>query len=108
METLMVILIPLLFLSCLGGMISQQFFLSRLRKLHPATWDELGKPVLFLNSGLLNSIRFIKFMWHRGYESLPDGKTVAFGRFLRAFLIFYTILFPVTVFVCVFAIKPHK
>src|SRR5258708_19127842 len=101
MDTLMVILFPLLVVSCLGGMISQQCFLSRLRKLHPTTWDELGKHVLFLNSGLLNSIRFIKFMWHRRYESLPDGKTVAFGRFLRAYLIFYTILFVVIVFVFV-------
>jgi hypothetical protein len=108
MDALLVISFPLLFVSCIGGMITQQIFLSRLRKLHTATWDQLGKPVIFLNSGMLNTGRFIRFMWRRDYEVLPDQKTVALGRFLRAFLIFYTILFAVIIVVFILAVKPHK
>ena len=108
MTALFPFLLALLFVSCISGMIIQQIFQSRLRKLHTATWDQLGKPVIFLNSGLLNTGRFIRFMWRRDYEALPDQKTVALGRFLRAFLIFYTILFAVIVVVFIMTLKPHK
>jgi hypothetical protein len=83
-------------------------FSVRLRKLHAETWDQLGKPVVFLNSGMLNTIRFIRFMWHRSYESLPDEKTVAFGRFLRAFLIYYMILLLLCLVIAFLVVKPHK
>jgi hypothetical protein len=108
MTILLPILFALLFVSCISGLITQQIFLSRLRKLHTPTWDQLGKPVIFLNSGMLNTGRFIKFMWRRDYEALPDQKTVALGRFLRAFLIFYTILCLLTFISFFLVIKPHK
>ena len=102
------ILFVLLFVSCLGGLITQQTFFSRLRKLHTSTWEELGKPVIFLNSGIPNAARFIKFMWNRSYESLPNQRTVAFGRFLRAFLIFYVTQFVLTVIAFLLVLKQHK
>lgn len=109
MTTLLPILLALLLVSCILGMIVQQVFKSRLRKLHTTIWDQLGKPVIFLNSGLLNTGRFIRFMWRRDYERLPDQKTVALGRFLRAFLIYYTTLFAVLIVVLLLAVKQsHK
>jgi hypothetical protein len=44
MTALFLFLIALLFVSCIGGLITQQIFLSRLRRLHTVTWDQLGKP----------------------------------------------------------------
>lgn len=40
-------LFVLLLVSCISGRIVQQVFMPRLRKLHAATWDQLGwvKPV---------------------------------------------------------------
>ena len=98
----------LLFVSCVGGLITQQVFYSRLRRLHTATWEQLGKPVIFLNAGMLSSIRFLKFLWHREYESLPDRKTVAFARFLRAYLIFYAALFALIILGLLLTTKPHR
>lgn len=108
MTAMLPFLFGLLFVSCISGMIVQQIFLSRLRKLHTATWDQLGRPVIFLNSGMLNTGRFIRFMWRRDYEALPDQKTVALGRFLRAFLIFYTILFVLVVAFVLAVKQTHK
>ena len=109
MTTLLPFLFVVLFVSAISGMIVQQVFMSRLRKLHTATWDQLGKPVIFLNSGFLNTCRLIRFMWRKDYEALPDQKTVALGRFLRAFLFFYTVLFAMIVVAFILTIKQsHK
>ncbi|MEY2563214.1 MAG: hypothetical protein QOH88_1407 [Verrucomicrobiota bacterium] len=99
MNTLYFVLFLVLTVSCIGGLVSQQVFLSRLRRLHHSTWEHLGRPVIFLNSGMLNTAGFLRFMWRREYESLPDAGTVAFARFLRAFLIFYFVLFGLTILV---------
>ena len=93
------LLFLVLAVSCISGLIAQQVFLSRLRRLHHATWEHLGRPVIFLNSGLLNTVGFLRFMWKREYESLPDVGTVRFARFLRAFLLFYFVLFGIIVLV---------
>jgi hypothetical protein len=97
MNTLCNILTFLFFLTGIGGAIAHQFFLSRLRKLHIRTWDQLGKPVVFLNFGILNIRRFAGFMWRKDYETLPDKKTVAFGGFLRTYFFFSAILGALTV-----------
>jgi hypothetical protein len=109
MTTLLPFLFVVLFVSCVSGMIVQQVFTSRLRKLHTETWVQLGKPVIFLNSGFLNTCRFIRFMWRKDYEALPDKKTVALGRFLRAFLIVYTIFFVMLVVIFLVTVNhSHK
>ena len=105
MEKLLPFAFVLLFAGCIGGMIAQQVFYSRLRKLHTATWEQLGKPVIILNAGMLGSILFIKFLWRRQYEALPDKKTVAFGRFLRAYLICYALLFALIILTLALATK---
>ena len=108
MEKLLPFAFVLLFAGCIGGMIAQQVFYSRLRKLHTATWEKLGKPVIILNNGTQNGMAFVKFMWRREYESLPDMKTIALGRFLRAYLLFYMIFFALMVIAFIFTVKPHK
>src|SRR5580693_4019832 len=108
MDKLLPFAFILLFVGCIGGMITQQIFYSRLRKLHTATWEKLGKPVIILNAGMLGSIQFIKFLWRRDYESLPDRKTVAFARFLRAYLICFASLFALIILTLALATKRHR
>jgi hypothetical protein len=108
MDKLYPYLFGILGLITIGGMAIQQAFFSRLRKLHTGIWDQLGKPVIFLNNGTQNGMAFVKFMWRREYESLPDRKTVAFGRFLRAYLLFYMIFFTLMVIGFILTVKPHK
>ena len=108
MMTLYIILFVLLLVSGVSGLVVQQVFLSRLRKRHTRTWEQLGKPVIFLNSGALNTIDLLRFLWRRDYESLDDTKTVKLGRFLRGFLLFYFALFTLTVGVFVLMATLHK
>jgi len=108
MKTLVPYSFAVLFVSCFGGLIAIKTFQSRLRRLHTATWEQLGKPGVFLNNSPLNSIRFLRFMWRKDYKSLPDKNTVTFGRMLRAFLIFYAILFPVILYVLCASLPPRK
>jgi hypothetical protein len=108
MEKLLPFAFVLLFVGCIGGMIIQQVFYSRLRRLHTATWEQLGKPVIILNAGMLGSIQFIKFLWRRDYESLPDRKTVAFARFLRAYLICYAVFFALIILTLALTTKRHR
>src|SRR6267154_5704206 len=85
------ILCLLFFLSGLGAMIAFRIFWARLRKQHAEAWEHLGRPLTILHP------RFVKYLWRREYESLPDLKLVAFGRFLRAYFISSMILGALTV-----------
>jgi hypothetical protein len=107
-NALALVLFLILMVGSIGGLVSQQMFFSRLRRLHHSTWEHLGRPVMFLNSGMLNAIGFLRFMWRREYELLTDTGTVGFGRFFRAFLFFYFILFAFTVLVFFFSAASGK
>src|SRR6267378_3857426 len=91
MNALCNILCVLFFLSGLGATIAFRIFWSRLRKQHTEAWEHLGRPWIILHR------RFIKYLWRREYESLPDVKLVAFGRFLRTYFISSMILGALTV-----------
>lgn len=102
MSTMFTFLFVLLAASCLSGLVVTQMLLSRMRKWDSAAWVELGKPVAFLNSGALNSVRLIKFLWRRDYEGSSDRGTVVLGRFVRGFMIYYIILFGAIIFLAFF------
>lgn len=91
------ILGSLFFLSGIVGTIAIHQFLSRLRKNHAKTWEQLGEPVLFLNFGVANVRKFIGFMWRKDYEALPDERTKTFAWALRAYLICCAFLGGLTV-----------
>ena len=81
-------LLIILLIAFVAGATIQQVFYSRLRRLHPSTWERLGRPVIFL-SKRENTMAFVRYMWRGGYESLDNRGSVVLGRFLRRFLIFY-------------------
>ena len=102
------ILFGILAISCIGGLITEQIFFSRLRRLHHPVWEQLGRPVVFLNSGFMNVLSFLRYMWRREYESLNDSGSVSLGRFLRGLFLFYFIYFGLFVLGIAFTIVRHK
>ncbi len=101
MNTLSIILFPLFFASGIAGTIAYRRFLSRLRKLHINSWENLVKPSSFLNFGIGNTRRFAVFLWRRDYEKIRNEKTVAFARFLRTYYICCGVLAAMTLAVVV-------
>ena len=89
------ILFVVLGISCVTGLITMQVFFSRLKSEHNAVWVDLGRPVIFLNSGMLNSFGFMRYMWRKSYLDLSDERTIRIATFLRSLLIFYFILLAV-------------
>ena len=55
--------------------------------MHAATWIQMGEPVT-----LMPTFRFLRFLWRRGYDSLPDEQLVVIGRPARLFWIYQTVL----------------
>jgi hypothetical protein len=81
-----------------------KIFLSRLHARHTATWEQLGEPVTFMPTS-----KFIKFLWRRDYNALPDDRLVVFGRSLRFFWICHTVLWVSLVVLIIYMAEcvPH-
>jgi hypothetical protein len=92
----------LLLASCVTGLVTTQIFFSRLRRNFEGEWIQLGRPVVFLNSGMLNTFTLIRYMWRKDFEKLGDESVTKLGKFLRSFLVFYVALFVLVVVALVF------
>jgi hypothetical protein len=96
-------LLPILFIALLVsagvGFVLQHTFLSRLRTRHAQTWEALGRPTLFLNNSIPNSLAVLRFLWRREYQSLGDQQSVRLAGFLRGYLAVYLALFGFAVVV---------
>lgn len=101
MDALVAILFVMVWVSCAIGLVLQHVFLSQLRTRHAQTWEALGRPSLFLNNSVSNSLAVLRFLWRREYRCLPDARFVRFANFLRGFLAAYLVLFAVAVAVFV-------
>src|SRR3989344_3906251 len=93
MGDLLPILYPILMLGVVVGLATHYIFLSRLRARHPAAWNELGKPTLFINNSIANGIAVQRFIWRRDYRKLGDPSLSKLADFLRTFQLCYLIFF---------------
>jgi hypothetical protein len=93
MHALLPILFIALFVSTGIGFVLQHRFLSRLRTRHAQTWEALGRPTLFLNNSIGNSLAVLRFLWRREYQSLGDHRSVRLASFLRGYLAIHFLLF---------------
>jgi hypothetical protein len=100
MNALLPILLILLFTSCAAGLVLQHIFLSRLRSRHLQTWEALGRPTLFLNNSITNSLAVLRFLWRGDYRALGDREFARFACFLRGYMAAYFVLF--VLFIVVF------
>jgi len=105
MHALLPILFIVLFVSCAVGFVLQYVFLSRLRTRHAQTWEALGRPTLFLNNSISNSLAVLRFIWRRDYRNMTDKQLIRFATFLRGYLIAYIVLFALVVTVFVASIR---
>jgi hypothetical protein len=64
-----------------------------LRERHPYTYREIGSPTLFLNNSILNNWLLLKFLVTGAWQQLGDQDLSRQCRFMRVFLIVYTVLF---------------
>lgn len=83
-------------------------FLDRLRQEHPATWRELGSPVMSLNlsSGWMSGRATWRFLAHRAYAKLRDPQITRYGRWLhwlQAFRLLVLVVFLLLVLRFVFS-----
>jgi hypothetical protein len=97
MSALLPILFVALVVSALFGLALHHSFLTRLRTRHVETWEALGRPALFLNSSLNNSVAVLRFLWRREYHALSDSQSVRLAGTLRVFLAVYVLLFVCTI-----------
>ena|SRR5258706_6573507 len=97
MHALLPILFIALVMSAVVGFVIQHAFLTRLRTHHTPIWEALGRPTLFLNNSITNSIAVLRFLWRREYQTLGDHRSVRLARFLRSYLALYVILFTLTI-----------
>jgi hypothetical protein len=108
----MYVLLPILFIALLAsavvGFALQHAFLSRLRTRHVQTWEALGRPTLFLNNTITNSVAVLRFFWRREYQSLGDKQSVRFASFLRSYFAVYLMLFVFTVVVFLVSIRSQR
>ena len=56
-------------------MLVTKIFLSRLKRLFPATWKQLGELV-----NLMGTFEFLKLLWRKEFDLLRDEKIVVVGR----------------------------
>jgi hypothetical protein len=77
-------------------------FLSRLRRLHGTTWGHLGEPAT-----MMPTLRFLGFLWRRGYDSLPDEQIVVIGRQARLVWICQTILWVAMIWLVILSAYQH-
>ena len=70
------------FVSLLLERVVRWIFLSRLRSLHLAIWQQLGEPMT-----MVGTLRFYRFLWRRDYDLLADEKIAVIGRATRFFFV---------------------
>ena len=93
MNPLLPILLVGLFASAILGLVLHHRFLTRLRTCHVQTWEALGRPTIFRNNSLANSVAVLRFVWRREDHATGDPQLLGMVRALRFFAAVYSLLF---------------
>jgi|SRR5690348_3392350 len=106
MEIVYAIMFAILAVACGVGFILQYIFLSRLRTQFTPVWESLGRPTLFANNSMQNSLATLRYLWSRGYRTLENESFIRFAGLLRVYLICYVAYFAA--FVVLFLVTGVK
>ncbi len=49
------------------------WMMNRLETMHPAQWQELGRPNFSLSTGLGPRLALVRFIWSQGFRKLGDA-----------------------------------
>jgi hypothetical protein len=104
---LMIVLTQILWSLWLVSLILEKIvtwvFLSRLRRLHITTLNQLGKPVT-----MMPTFKFFGFLWRKDYDLLPDEQLVVIGRPARLFWLCQTVLLVMVIVLTVLFSFSHR
>jgi hypothetical protein len=74
-----------------------------LRTRHPATYDSIGRPTLFLNNSIKNGLLTTRFLLGRHYRKIQDPELHSLCGFLNVFFWIYLAVFASATFGMPFA-----
>jgi len=83
---MMMAVLVLFFALVVGWIILLGMFFSRLRRLHPSTYEALGRPSMF-SSNIQPVSRVVNFIGSRGHRSLGDPELSSLSDFMLLYLI---------------------
>ena len=76
-----------------------------LRERHPAVYDSLGRPTLFLNNSAQNGLSVLRFILGGKFWQTEDAEVIQLCRFMRAFSYLYWAFFiGVVILGCVLSV----
>lgn len=82
------------------GMVGRLF--RRMKTRHKSVHESLGSPLLFANNTPRNNLRFLRWLWARGFESLEDAGSVALAALVRS--LFVWLLYGFAILVALFLV----
>lgn len=80
---------------------------SRLESSHPAKYEAMGSPSLFLRNSPAGTFALLKFLVAREHKILNDGSLSKLSDAMLAFLLIYLVLFLALFFSIISQVAPH-
>lgn len=87
------VFVPVLFGMVLVWFVLVKLLFNRLESAHPAKYEKMGRPSLFLRNTIEGGWRFLKFLLTREHRSLNDGYVSKLSDGMLAFFVIYLLLF---------------
>jgi hypothetical protein len=85
--------VPVLFGMVLVWFVLVKLLFNRLESTHPAKYEAMGRPSLFLRNTIEGGWRFLKFLLTREHRSLNDGYLSKLSDGMLVFFVIYLLLF---------------
>jgi len=61
--------------------------LRRLEVHHPAVHESLGRPLLIAHNTPRNNVLFLRWLWNRDFDVLPNSDSIALAKLVRSQLV---------------------
>ncbi len=77
-----------------------------LKERQPEAYIKMGSPGMFKNNTLSNNITFMKFLFKKEWQQLGDEAIGKLGNIMLSFILAYSVLFIVFVYMVLSVISP--
>ena len=92
-QTLSVVFFPILFGMIIVWFVLIKMFFNRLERRHPAKYEAMGKPSLFLRNSIAGGLATFKFLAAREHKALNDSYLSKLSDAMLIFFAIYLLLF---------------
>ena len=106
-ETLFATIFAILACMVLVWFILVKMLFNRLESSHPAKYEAMGRPTLFLRNSPAGAFAMLKFLVAREHKILDDSYLSKLSDAMLVFLLTYTVLFLALFFSIVSRVAPH-